>query len=793
MVRHGPDLESLVVVHQSFHPEFIFLSYIVSFVGCATCLELLHRRTARLGLYNWYLLITAAVCMGGIGIWCMHFIGNCAIRLHRGDLQYQISYSSSFTVTSFFLPIVVLLFAFYFIGASERAGYWYIIATGTLTGLAVCGMHYVGQLGIANYSCTYHVGNVVGAAVIAICASITALGVFFRLRASWTDNWWKRLFCALILASAVSGMHWTAAVGTVYRVTNAGGTSVQLFSSSQAVIICCTLSLSSCFFLICLAVVAGRQRKRMAKRVQQLSLACAYFDSSGSVMVAPDGSIPTHKITNHYVERSFADDEFNRVHPAFLWAFRASRNWTHLKQFIRGMNYNIKSDESMKQYFPGSTTTPDTGDTNINFELIFKQLFCIAAQGLSDQLHLPLEKLGVLYDDVVLTGTQSAKPGKYRTGDPEAAPTPTTIVGKGQCIFIVRQLSKQETIDLSMSGYRFAAPNHISGALARLMQVEPRDMLDNLTRMRDYSAPEKMLDPGVYLVGFSLYPSVWTGFDVLVYGDAPNLLPNVRLPIESVTQQHLDILSRMDGWPLSLCLKWLKANGGFEDPEAQTFCQAVYGAASNLSASVDSPTFAQAKFSSRQIKIPCRSPGHAEATGQCTAFSFHIINGLLTRTTPPHLRLTPLRLFNVQQQVYPGIPDHAVFQDNVRDEFGHCLYDDDLKGNRSPIPPSTAQSMSLRANSLIHPGDDQRKSNRHSGNRQSDTWRPTNDGIMIRNQITVDVSQKEEPKPSSAGAFEMQSVGATVEAGYVKDDDETFVDELCAICRKAAAEQDRNS
>ncbi|EEQ28529.1 hypothetical protein McanCB56680_006570 [Microsporum canis] len=785
MAENGIEAQSLTVT-QSFHPEYIILSFIVSFVGCATCLELLHRRTARLGLYNWYLLITAAVCMGGIGIWCMHFIGNCAIHLHRGNLQYQISYSSTFTATSFFLPIIVLLFAFYFIGASERAGYRYIIATGTLTGVAVCGMHYVGQLGIANYSCTYQVGNVVGAALIAICASITALGVFFRLRASWTDDWWKRLFCGLILASAVSGMHWTAAVGTIYRVTSTVGAKGQL-SSSQAVIICCTLSLSSCFFLICLAIIAGRQRKRLAKRVQQLSLACAFFDASGNVMVAPDGSIPTYKITNHYVERSFADDEFNRVHPAFLWAFRASRNWPHLKQFIQGMNYYIKSDEFMKQYCPGATTTPDTGDNNINFELIFKQLFCIAAQGLSEELRLPLEKLGVLYDDVMLTGTKTSKSRKPHHSDPEATCAPSTIVGKGQCIFMVRQLNKQEAIDLSMGGYRFASPNNISSPLARLMQVDPRDMLDHLNRMKDYATPEKMLDPGVYLVGFSLYPSVWTGFDVLVYGDAPNLLPNVRLPIETVTQSHLDILSRMDGWPLSLCLKWLKANGGYEDPEAQTFCQAVYGAASNLSASVDSPTFGQAKFSSRQIKIPCRSPGHSQATGQCTAFSFYIINGLLTRTTPPHLRLTPLRLFNVQQQVYPGIPDHDVFRDSLREEFSHCLYEDEMKGRKSPpAPPSTARSVSLKNGSMQQPGED----DTNGGAGQSNHWRPTHGGIVIRNQITVDVVQNGDPKPCNEG-FEMQSVGATVEAGYVKDENETFVDELCAICRKAAADQDR--
>lgn len=178
--------------------------------------------------------------MGGIGIWCMHFIGNRAVVLRRGTEHYEIFYSSAFTAISFFLPIVVLSFAFYFIGVSERADSLYIVLTGALTGAAVCGMHYVGQLGIYNYSCTYQVGNVVGAAIIAVFASITALGVFFRLRESWTNSWWKRVVCATVLAGAVSGMHWTAAVGTTYRIKSVTVNRSEL-NPTQTVIICSVL------------------------------------------------------------------------------------------------------------------------------------------------------------------------------------------------------------------------------------------------------------------------------------------------------------------------------------------------------------------------------------------------------------------------------------------------------------------------------------------------------------------------------------------------------------------------
>ena len=179
--------------------------------------------------------------MGGVGIWCMHFIGNRAIVLGNGESNIQIMYSMTFTGVSFVLPVVVLLAAFYAIGTSEKAGYLRIMTGGVLTGSSVCGMHYIGQLGIANYHCSYRAANVAGAAVIAVFASTVALSVFFRWRATWTDSWWRRGICGCMLAAAVSGMHWTAAVGTSYRNHDESVKKGGQLSRTQTVIICSVL------------------------------------------------------------------------------------------------------------------------------------------------------------------------------------------------------------------------------------------------------------------------------------------------------------------------------------------------------------------------------------------------------------------------------------------------------------------------------------------------------------------------------------------------------------------------
>ncbi len=49
----GPKNFEGQAVSRSFTPDYIFLSYLVSYIGAWTTLELLQRRTAGRGLYNW--------------------------------------------------------------------------------------------------------------------------------------------------------------------------------------------------------------------------------------------------------------------------------------------------------------------------------------------------------------------------------------------------------------------------------------------------------------------------------------------------------------------------------------------------------------------------------------------------------------------------------------------------------------------------------------------------------------------------------------------------------------------
>ncbi|EWY79652.1 hypothetical protein FOYG_17216 [Fusarium oxysporum NRRL 32931] len=75
------------IVPQSYNAGFVILSYIVSLVGAGSSLELMSRRTGFRGLFNHLLLVSSAVTMGGVAIWCMVSYDN--IHLDHVALEYS--------------------------------------------------------------------------------------------------------------------------------------------------------------------------------------------------------------------------------------------------------------------------------------------------------------------------------------------------------------------------------------------------------------------------------------------------------------------------------------------------------------------------------------------------------------------------------------------------------------------------------------------------------------------------------------------------------------------------------
>ena len=402
----------------------------------------------------------------------MHFIANRAIDLHHNHSHaHQIIYSPSFTALSFFLPILVLLFAFYLLGGIDRAKPPFVLVSGFLTGAAIVSMHFVGNLGISNWTCKYQLANVVGAAIIAVAASLLALLILVRLhqRQHWTDNWWKRFFCAGVLASAVSAMHWVATVGTTYMLKTStrqhGGTS-----RTQTVIVCAVLSLLACVVLLCVEMLRSKQRRTSKLRRQQVVLACVWFDQSGHILLGPEANLPRRKICDRYVETNFGEDELNWPGRTFLRVSRASRYWTSLKDLIPTMAVELEAALGSRRFVSSHErsirSSHDEGSSE--FGIMFEKLFCVAARHLSDTMHESIENVGVLFEESLETGTTNpanlsrrkrlSSLASLRHSDIESSIDSETLrsIGQGKYLLLTRQLTKPQSDKFAALGYRRA-------------------------------------------------------------------------------------------------------------------------------------------------------------------------------------------------------------------------------------------------------------------------------------------------------------------------------------------------
>jgi len=73
--------------------------------------------------------------------------------------------------------------------------------------------------------------------------------------------------------------------------------------------------------LLIIAIIRGRSIHDTKTKAQKLVLACAYFDEDGRLMVTQERSLPSEKITNHYV-----DKVSNAAHIQGFWLIFVSRH-----------------------------------------------------------------------------------------------------------------------------------------------------------------------------------------------------------------------------------------------------------------------------------------------------------------------------------------------------------------------------------------------------------------------------------------------------------------------------------
>ncbi|WP_120495608.1 MHYT domain-containing protein [Kiloniella sp. EL199] len=192
----------------AYSPLLIISSLAVAIMGAFTALRLTSnlrnldagKRKAR---------VTQGALALGTGIWSMHFTGMLAV-----ELPITISYDPLRTLASALIAVLVVGIALLSLHFGIRTKTRIAIA-GTITGLGIVGMHYLGMSAIsANCIVTYSPTGIILAIGIGIASSIAAIELAYGNRSLLSIS-----AGSVVLGLAISAMHYSAMYFTVFSLS----------------------------------------------------------------------------------------------------------------------------------------------------------------------------------------------------------------------------------------------------------------------------------------------------------------------------------------------------------------------------------------------------------------------------------------------------------------------------------------------------------------------------------------------------------------------------------------------
>ncbi|TNC99456.1 MAG: hypothetical protein FD121_321 [Gallionellaceae bacterium] len=177
-------------------------------VGSFTALTHAQRMRESSGSSTWVWMAAGGITLG-LAIWSMHFIGMLAFHL-----SIPLGYDLSLTLLSALPAIAAALLGFYVLREADIHP-MRIILSGLLMGVGISTMHYTGMAALRmsppiSYDPIYFVSSV----VIAVVASWGALLMMCQGERIKIPALLRFVLGSVVMGLAISGMHYTAMLGT---------------------------------------------------------------------------------------------------------------------------------------------------------------------------------------------------------------------------------------------------------------------------------------------------------------------------------------------------------------------------------------------------------------------------------------------------------------------------------------------------------------------------------------------------------------------------------------------------
>ena len=343
--------------------------------------------------------------------------------------------------------------------------------------------------------------------------------------------------------------------------------------------------------------------------------------------------------------------------------FQATRNWTGISSLIGGMKTHLSQLPHRGQ---GVDLINNLGEPIENYDIVFRELFCVAALALADRLGQRLTSVGVLWDEILPTGQGTAQYEPASTNkDSATRPGSDSVVvdlvekgalprrqghGCGSLMILARRVRNDRDADqLASAGYRFAELRQVSGLIKSVMQIQTADIestfRDIATYANELGEPYSRVSVGLFGIKARVDNS---GFDVLVRKRAKNMLPSASLPIDALEQWHLKYLRQFGNMSVSEMLQALPGvTSDNATPKERVFATYLTNTIKDLRKVVQDPLFDEAIFTPTPVSVPCMDQSGIETTTKLLAFQLMV--PIHTIMDSPSCEFINLDFFKVRQ------------------------------------------------------------------------------------------------------------------------------------------------
>jgi hypothetical protein len=443
-----------------------------------------------------------------------------------------------------------------------------------------------------------------------------------------------------------------------------------------------------------------------------------------------------------------------------------------------------------------------------SYDMIFRELFCLAAAALAGRLRKDLTSIGVLWDEILPTGAYGRRPRaqQQKPGQREFAPEAIEIgddkhgsldmaekgvnirqqdYGCGSLMFLISRADSDRDAERFVSaGYRFAELHQVSAIIRSSMHIKSHDFETKLRDMSTYTSEQNQLLPGVHIGFFAIRARVSSGFEVLARKGARNLLPSMALPFKTLEDWQVQFLMQFTNMSVSRILQSFKGDHASQRTTREAeFAGQLSGTIKALREWTQEPLFEDAVLTSTTVRVPCRGD---EGRSGATMIAMRLVIPIHSVLSSPNCEFVPLSFFKMRQ-VLPQFDQD--FKQGVHLEFGHIPKTIDrregpqdsttgLSSNMWPFgrsdillwarrkaksasaalsgrrlqPPNSAQSRSSSTVNLCPPGsvnrtrslDSADDSGAHPVRDELPQTTPSYGGIMVFQEITIDVEEGKE-------------------------------------------------